>query len=335
MQKQFTKNDTDYINSILDSAHEKYKGWASWSIYSDNIIGIIGTNNIQDFLDNPGGYLFQRTLMEKFHPIKLPVYKKIIDFSYSKNIPILELLDENKYGKPLFTNYIYLDLIIYGMKKNYFPENHDFYKYFKNTFSENKTKFQSLLKISTYLPDNEEKFNCLLNLLNRYSKIKPKFSDDEQIEFKSIFDKFSEFPIYKEKLLEHQNFYPSLLKFEQFAEYQENDFLSKRFCFDFSNRIPTLETQIENSLTYIYCNIFDSLLEKQILDDYYHLVEDKIFYLYAFSSSSENLSKLSKSVKSFHKEIQPYLQDNNQEHFFYEKMFDMISLSNKLNESKK
>lgn len=131
------------------------------------------------------------------------------------------------------------------------------------------------------------------------------------------------------------------LTIDSLSDLQEDSYFSKRFCLDISSfnilnknyyqhNVSTLENTVGNSLNYIYNNLFTTLKETDVLQDYYTFVEQGHFYCYLFSNDISRLHMIGLAVKSFHKEIQPFLLDNTESEFYYSKLFDTILLTTKL-----
>lgn len=106
--------------------------------------------------------------------------------------------------------------------------------------------------------------------------------------------------------------------------------LPKRFCFSENHRVSTLVETIDNNLNFIYNNVFTHLKEKESIADYYCFSEQGFFYLYVFTTDPEQLKLIGKIVNTFHNEIQPFLQNNTADENYFIKLFETISLAEKL-----
>lgn len=334
--KILTNNDMIYINQLLiDSSAKKrlnnpcFK--TSWSVpleaLSSDTNPLIKSNN------------FLNTLFSSYRLEKLSVYKKIFDYSYDNKIDLISIFKElrvtnTKSQYKLYPEY--LDLINYAYKKNYFQLNHDFSTYFCSFDKPTKTNINArVILLEAFSNDFTEKsFNLHCSVFKDYLKISPSISYSEQEAIKKMFLKFDKQNFYLSRSNEHKIFYPSLLNIDRLSEVQEDSFLSKRFCFTAQHTITTLQTKLQDSLNYIYNNVFTQLKEKNIIQDYYTLLEQGSFYLYVFTNDSVKLESIGRTVKFFHQEIQPFLQNNTESDLYYFKLFDTFLLTDKLSFNK-
>lgn len=302
--------------------------------YSDkkNYNNISWTVNVTDDYDDYYNDLFGRYRSEK-----LSAYKKVFDYCYENKIDLFQSFYDacfiNK-KKIIIGRYPeFLDLINYCVQKKYCSDNIDFSKFINIYMKTTKSNFSGQFKLLDKLDLSESSLNIYLKLFKSAVSYLGNFDVEFQHQIKEKLDKFGNQSFYSNNINKIQEFYPDLLDLST-PSIQEDEYLSKRFCFDFSNPVQSLQSKIENNLKYIYDSVFSSLSEKEIISDYYSFSEQGSFYLYVFSDNQNSINKISKTVREFHKEISEFLKDNSQSQDYYLKLFDSISLDVKLQENK-
>jgi len=285
--------------------------------------------------DNYDFYYYD--LFSRYRSEKLSAYKKIFDYCHDNNIDLFQsfydacFLNKNKVNIGRYPEF--LDFINYCVQKKYCSDNIDFSKFINIYMKTTKSNFSGQFKLLDKLDLSENSLNIYLKLFKSAVSYLGNFDIDTQHKIKEKLDKFENQSFYSKNINKIQEFYPDLLDLST-PSIQEDEYLSKRFCFDFSNPVQSLQSKIENNLKYIYDSVFSSLSEKEIISDYYSFSEQGSFYLYIFSDNENSINKISKTVREFHKEISEFLKDNSQSQDYYLKLFESISLDIKLQQNK-
>lgn len=330
MKKEITLAHMHHINELLIKGADKKQFNKNWEISIPSELDF--WNKVRENPSLEKSNEFINNLFSSYRMEKLSSYKKIFDYTFSENIDLFSVFHDLRV-KPSarFHKYPeYLDLINYVYQKNYYLPGHDFSPYFNAYDKPTKTSIASQVKLLPSLDSSEKSFDIYCTLFNDYLTLVPSIAVEEQKKIQSLFLKFKDCNFFNAKAEKHQRFYPSLLELEELSDYQEDNYFSKRFCFGADSRIVTLKTDIENSLTYIYNVVFNDLKEKELVQDFTTLLEQGYFYLYVFCDNQSKLDNVGRAVKSFHKEIQPYLQNNTESEDYYIKLFHTIFLAEKL-----
>lgn len=330
MKNLITIEEMNQINTILltGSQNKQYVG-VEW------IVKIPGD---LDFWNRPQdsqqkSNQFFNDLFSSYRSEKLSTYKKVFDFAHKNDIDLFSIFNDLRFHAENsgFSRYPeYLDLIHYVYQKNYFQPGHDFSIYFNQFNKPTKTNIAAQVKLLDTLDSSEKSFHIYCKLFESFLKLVPYPDVNEQENIQKLFLKFEHEPFFKTFSEAHQKFYPSLLQVECLSDIQEDDYYSKRFCFSANHRVSTLVEAIDNSLTFIYNNVFTYLKEKESVADYYTFSEQGFFYLYVFTTEPEQLNLIGKTVNTFHNEIQSFLQNNTASEDYYIKLFDTLCLAEKL-----
>lgn len=331
MKKEITVEDMHCINEILVKSADKKQFNNNWKISIPTELDSWNKIRQNPSLDKSNEFI--NDLFSTYRSEKLSSYKKIFDYAFENNIDLFSSFNELRVSPPTsrFDKYPeYLDLIHYVYQKNYYLDNHDFSIYFNVYDKPTKTNIAAQIKLLPALDLSEKSFDIYCKLFDNYFSLVSIPNIEEQKKIKSIFDIFKDKDFFSNRMEQHQKFYPSLLIVEELSDLQEDTYFSKRFCFGAGSRISTLQTQLENSLTFIYNSVFSELTEKEILKDYTAHLEQGYFYLYLFSDNQKTLDNLGLAVNAFHKEIQPFLQNNTESQEYYSKLFESIALGERL-----
>lgn len=327
MRTILTLQDMQHINTILSESSSASSFVNKWEI---NIPGELNFRNqprTSPELEKSNEFIHD--LFVFYKKDKLKAYQKIFDFCHTKQIDLLSCFDNSVY-KSLAGDPDLFDLFSYAYEHNYCSSDHDFSIYFNKLQHPNKNNIFQQIKLLPALDNSEKSFSIFCTLFDNYLNIVNYPDIKEQEHIQHLFKKFEQQPFFKEDSSLHEKFYPSLLHVGQLSDLQEDDYFSKRFCLSSGHRVSTLEKNIENNLTYIYNVVFQDLKEKDLIADFHTFSEQRSFYLYVFTQTPETLNHLGKTIRSFHTEIQPFLQNNNQEEDYYIKLFHTISLAEKL-----
>lgn len=186
------------------------------------------------------------------------------------------------------------------------------------------------------LDNTEQSFHICCRSFEHFLENAPFPSFEEQQLIQQLFKKFQNQPFFDSLSASCQQFYPSMMKVDSFSSTQEDDYFSKRFCFSFYPSDLISVESIHDNLAFIYDNVFTHLKEKDSVADFYCISEQGFFYLYLFSTDSEQLKLICKTVNTFHNEIQPFLQNNTVHTVstvsedYYLKLFEQLYLTEKL-----
>lgn len=308
--------DKEQINLILDE-HSKKKSFNSvkWTVNENN----------------ETYYYF--SLFSSYRAEKLSAYKKIFDYCNQKGIDLFQSFHDACFvNNPKVAIHRYpefLDLINYVVQKKYFNDSIDFSKFFNIYSKTTKSNFNSQFKLLDVLDLSEKSLKIYLNLFKNAVSYLGKFDNEFQSKIKKKFDLFQNESFYSNYLTKIQEYYPNLLEVSD-TNFQEDNYLSKRFCLDFSNPVNSLQEKLKNNLEYIYGSVFSERKDRDLISDFYSFSEQNCFYLYIFSDNQQILNQTSKALQQFHNEISEFLKDNSQTQDYYSKLFDAIYLDSKL-----
>lgn len=325
MRHEITLNEMHEINLIIN-----HVGWKINIPLDTNDFGPLREN-----LELDKSNQFINDLFSCYRSEKLSVYKKIFNYCFQNNIDLLSTFTKLRVTNTrshYFRYPEYLDLINYCYQKNLFLPGHDFSVYFTSFLKPTKTNVLARVKLlSAFSTDISEKsFNLYCSVFNDYLKVEPIIPVTFQTTIQKMFSQFDNQDFFITRSNEHDKFYPSLLIVDNLSNVQKDSFFSKRFCFEAQHSISTVTKNLENSLEFIYNTVFNNLKDKDVIQDYYTSLEQGSFYLYVFSNDSKKIENIGYAVKAFHKEIQPFLQNNSESEYYYEKLFDTIFLTEKL-----
>ncbi|MBY0539917.1 MAG: hypothetical protein K2P52_00680 [Campylobacterales bacterium] len=331
MRTILTLQDMQDINQILSEATSPSQFVHQWDIKIPDEVDFKNQPRTHPELEK--SFEFTHDLFVYYKSNKLSTYKKVFDFAFHNDIDLFTIF-HNLVFQSHKLNYKnmpeYLDLINYVYQKNYFQPGHDFSVYFNQFNKPTNTNISAQIKLLTALDNSEKSFDIYCKLFDSDLRICPYPDNNRQEKIKNLFKKFEQQDFFVSKKESHEKFYPNLLQFQTLSQLQEDDYFSKRFCFSSDHRVSTLAKNIENSLSFIYNLVFDDLKERQLLADFYTFNEQGSFYLYVFTDTPESLKHLGKTIGSFHSEIQGFLQNNSETHDYYIKLFNSISLAEKL-----
>lgn len=326
-----TVKEMNQINEILLTASKNKQFANDWEIKIPTHLDF--WNNVRKNPDLERSNDFLNDLFGRYRIDRLSAYKKVFDFAQENNIDLLSIFDELRVKIPgaRFDRYPeYLDFINYVYQKDYFSPNHDFSVYFNKFHKPTKNNIASQVKLLASLDDSKKSFDIYCKLFDSFLTLVPSLTQEDQKDIQKLFLKFQHQDFFTSQATSHQKFYPSLLEVENISEIQEDTYFSKRFCLSASHRVETLAKAIDNSLTFIYNNVFQDLRDKEIVSDFYTFSEQGSFYLYVFTDNEKRLKHIAKAVHAFHEEIQSFLQNNTESEDYYIKLFQTISLAEKL-----
>lgn len=322
-------NDMQEINKILSQSSSASSFVNKWEI---NIPGDLNFRNqprVNPELEKSNEFVHDFFIYYNYKQDKLSAYKKVFDFCFKNNIDLLTCFDNAVY-KSLAGSPDLFDLFSYAYENKYFKPNHDFSIYFNKLQQPTRQTLIEEMKLLPALDDSQKSFLIYTQLFDNYLTLVNNIGLPEQEKIKNLFQRFEHQPFFHEYHDFHEKFYPGLLKVGQLSDLQEDDYYSKRFCLGSYHKISTLSKNIENNLNFIYNVVLNNVKEKDLLSDFYTFKEQGSFYLYVFTETPEQLQLVGKTIKSFHNEIQGFLQNNTETEDYYIKLFNTISLAEKL-----